>query len=99
MNMRPFIDLFNGCSYQTCLWPVLSCLGHENLDDVVPLTDLKTNPDRVVKHVAEAHCPVLLTSRGSGVAVVQSMADYEQTEEERTIMRRFDSFTAKIRSA
>ena len=38
----------------------------------------------MVKHVVEAHCPVLLSSRGGGVAVVQSMADYEQTEEERT---------------
>ena len=56
-------------------------------EDVVPLTDLKTNPGRVVKHVSEAHRPVLLTSRGRGVAVVQSVADYEQTQEERAFMR------------
>lgn len=55
--------------------------------DVVPLTDLKTNPGRVLKHVSDAHRPVLLTSRGRGVAVVQSVADYEQTEEERSFMR------------
>ena len=35
-------------------------------EDVVPLTDLKVNPGRVVKHVAEAHRPVVLTSRGRG---------------------------------
>ena len=56
-------------------------------EDVVPLTDLKINPGRVVKHVSEAHRTVLLTSRGRGVAVVQSVADYEQTEEECAFMR------------
>jgi prevent-host-death family protein len=56
-------------------------------EDVIPLTDLKTNPGRVMKHVSDAHRPVLLTSRGRGVAVVQSIADYEQTEEERAFMR------------
>ncbi len=55
--------------------------------DVVPLTDLKINPGRVVKQVAEARRPVLLTSRGRGVAVVQSVSDYEQAVEERAFMR------------
>jgi prevent-host-death family protein len=56
-------------------------------EDVVPLTDLKINPGRVVKHAAEVHRPVLLTSRGRGVAVMQSLADYEQAVEERAFMR------------
>ena len=56
-------------------------------EDVVPLTDLKTNPGRIVKHVAEVHRPVLLTSRGRGVAVVQSVVDYEEAQEERAFMR------------
>ena len=55
--------------------------------DLVPLTDLKVNPGRVVKHTTEAHRPVLLTSRGRGVAVVQSAADYENAEDERAFMR------------
>ena len=56
-------------------------------EDVVPLTDLKTNPGRVVRHAAESHRPVLLTRRGRGIAVVQSVADYEAAEEERAFMR------------
>ena len=56
-------------------------------EDVIPLTDLKVNPGRVVKHVADARRPVLLTSRGRGVAVVQSVSDYENAEEERAFMR------------
>ncbi|MFZ1537052.1 MAG: type II toxin-antitoxin system Phd/YefM family antitoxin [Chromatiaceae bacterium] len=56
-------------------------------EDVVPITDLKVNPGRVVKHTAEAHRPVLLTSRGRGVAVMQSLSDYEQAAEERAFLR------------
>ena len=49
--------------------------------DVVPVTTMKANPAKVIQHVTEAHRPVLLTSRGKGVAIVQSVADYEsQTE-------------------
>ena len=62
-------------------------MGIRFSQDVVPLTDLKVNPGRVVQHAAREHRPVLLTSRGRGVAVVQSVADYEQAEEERAFMR------------
>ena len=55
--------------------------------DVIPLTDLKVNPGRIVKQVADAHRPALLTSRGRGVAVMQSVSDYEAAEEERVFMR------------
>ena len=56
-------------------------------EDVIPLTDLKVNPGRVVRHASDTHRPVLLTSRGRGVAVVQSVADYEAAQEERAFMR------------
>ncbi len=56
-------------------------------EDLVPLTNLKVNPCRVVRHTTEAHRPVLLTNRGRGVAVVQSVGDYEKAEEERDFMR------------
>ena len=62
-------------------------MGTKFSEDVIPLTDLKVNPGRVVKHAAEARRPVLLTSRGRGVAVVQSVSDYEAAEEERAFMR------------
>ncbi len=62
-------------------------MGIKFSDDVVPMTDLKVNPGKVVRHVTEAHRPVLLTSRGRGVAVVQSVTDYEASEEERAFMR------------
>ncbi len=51
-------------------------------EDVVPLSDLKINPGRVVKRTKETQRPILLTSRGRGVAVVQNLDDYEKDQEE-----------------
>lgn len=56
-------------------------------EDVVPLTDLKTNPGKVVQQVTQAHRPALLTNRGRSVAVVQSIDDFEAAEEEKAFMR------------
>jgi prevent-host-death family protein len=55
--------------------------------DVVPLSDLKVNPGKVVHQVDETRRPVLLTSRGRGVAVVQALSDYEAESEERSFLR------------
>jgi prevent-host-death family protein len=56
-------------------------------EDVIPLSDLKINPGRVVNQVKETHRPVILTSRGRGVAVVQDLDDYEKNQEERAFMK------------
>ncbi len=56
-------------------------------EDVIPLTDLKVNPGKVVNHAKDTHRPVLLTSRGRGVAVVQGLEEYEKNEEEREFMK------------
>jgi prevent-host-death family protein len=45
------------------------------------------NPGRVIHQVGETRRPVLLTSRGRGVAVVQALAEYEAESEERTFLR------------
>jgi prevent-host-death family protein len=55
--------------------------------DVVPLSDLKVNPGRIVSQVDQTHRPVLLTSRGRGVAVVQALSEYEAETEERSFLR------------
>jgi len=56
-------------------------------EDVVPLSSIKINPGKYVKQVEDTHRPLLLTSRGKGVAVIQSLSDYEKGEEERVFMR------------
>lgn len=55
--------------------------------DVIPLSDVKVNPGKIVKQVTNEHRPVLLKSRGRGVAVIQSLTDYESDSEERQFMR------------
>ena len=67
--------------------------------DVVPLSELKVNPGKVVKHATEVHRPVLLTSRGRGVAVVQSVSDYEMLEDERAFMRAVVAGLSDLESA
>lgn len=56
-------------------------------EDVIPLTDLKVNPGKVVNHAKDTRRPILLTSRGRGVAVVQGLEEYEKYEEERAFMK------------
>lgn len=51
-------------------------------EDVIPLSDLKINPGKVVVRAQDTHRPILLTSRGRGIAVVQGLEDYERTAEE-----------------
>ncbi len=56
-------------------------------EDVVPLGDMKVNPGKIVRRVDETGRPVLLTSHGRGVAVVQGLDEYEAAQEERDFMR------------
>ena len=51
-------------------------------EDIIPLSDLKINPGKVVNHAKDTHRPILLTSRGRGVAVIQNLEEYEKNEEE-----------------
>ncbi len=55
--------------------------------DTVSLSDLKINPGRVITKVDQMRRPVLLTNRGRGVAVVQSLEDYELQAEELKFLR------------
>lgn len=65
-------------------------------EDVVPLGDMKVNPGRIVRRIDETGRPVLLTSHGRGVAVVQSLSEYEAAQEERDFMRAVVSGLADI---
>jgi len=65
-------------------------------EDVVPLASVKINPGKLVKQTGETHRPILLTSRGKGVAVIQSLDDFEKAEEERRFMRAVIQGSAEI---
>ena len=56
-------------------------------EDIVPLSDMKVNPGRMIHQVDKTRRPVLLTNRGRGVAVVQALTEYEAETEERSFLR------------
>jgi len=56
-------------------------------EDVVPLSDLKVNPGKIVTRANDTKRPILVTSRGRGVAVVQGLNEYEMREEKVAFMR------------
>ena len=51
-------------------------------EDVIPLSDLKINPGKIINRANDTRRPILLTSRGRGVAVMQGLEDYEKNAEE-----------------
>jgi prevent-host-death family protein len=51
-------------------------------EDVVALTALKINPAKVIRQTAKSKRPILVTSRGKGIAVIQSLEEFERTQEE-----------------
>lgn len=55
--------------------------------DIIPLSDLKINPGKIVNRAKDNHRPILLTSRGRGVAVMQGLEEYESHEEERAFIK------------
>jgi prevent-host-death family protein len=66
-------------------------------EDVIPLSDLKVNPGKVVGRTNETHRPILLTSRGRGVAVVLGLEDYEKSTEELRFVKAVAQGLADIR--
>ena len=56
-------------------------------EDIVPIRDLKVSPERIVKQVNRTHRSVLLTNRGRGVAILESLKDHEERTEEQAFLR------------
>ncbi len=61
--------------------------GIKYSEDIVPISDLKVNPGRIINQVDKTRRPVLVTSRGRGVAIVESLKDYEAKAEEQAFLR------------
>ena len=55
--------------------------------DIVPLSDLKINPGKIANQAKDSHRPILLTSRGRGIAVMQGLEEFESHEEERAFVK------------
>ncbi len=56
-------------------------------EGVIPLSDLKINPGKVVGRAQDSHRPILVTSHGRAIAVVQGLDDFERTAEELSLLK------------
>jgi prevent-host-death family protein len=56
-------------------------------EDVVHWSDIKVNPVKIVNRENDNKRPILVTSRGRGVAVVQGLEEYEILEEKVAFMQ------------
>ncbi len=56
-------------------------------EDVISLSEFKVNPGKIVNRAKNSHRPILLTSRGKGIAVVQGLAEYEESQENHEFMK------------
>ena len=56
-------------------------------EGAIPLSDLKINPGKVVGRAQDTHRPILITSHGRGIAVVQGLDDFERTAEELSLLK------------
>ena len=61
--------------------------------------NLKINPGKIVRRVDETGRPVLLTSHGRGVAVLQGLDEYEAAQEERDFLRAVVAGLADVEAA
>jgi prevent-host-death family protein len=52
-----------------------------------PFSEFKVNPGKIVNRTKNTHCPILLTGRGKGIAVVQGLAEFEKSQETREFMK------------
>jgi prevent-host-death family protein len=65
-------------------------------EDVRPITDMKTRSAEIVDHVRRNRRPVLLTRRGTGVAVLLDLGEYEALVERASFI---DAVRAGARAA
>lgn len=54
---------------------------------IVPISDLRKDAAAVLKRLRGSQEPVVITQRGRAAAVLLSVDTYEQSEEERQILR------------
>ena len=50
-------------------------------EDIKPVTDLKNRASEIIQQVKETGRPVLITQRGRGSIVIESIESYERKEE------------------
>lgn len=53
---------------------------------IIPVTDLRQDAAKVLRHVKESKEPTVITQRGRAAAVILSLEEFERAENERQIL-------------
>jgi prevent-host-death family protein len=56
-------------------------------DNIKPISYLKANAARVIDGLKQSHQPMVITQNGEAAMVIQSVADYEQTQETLALLK------------
>lgn len=56
-------------------------------DSVKPISYLKSHTSEVIRNVAEGQAPYVITQHGEAKAVVQSVTEYEKTQETMALLK------------
>lgn len=56
-------------------------------ENITPISNLKTNSSKIIAQTCQSSLPTLITKYGQGVAVVQSLSDFEKAAEERKFLK------------
>lgn len=56
-------------------------------ENIKPISYLKANAAEVIEKLKAGHQPMIITQNGEAAMVVQSVADYEQTQETLALLK------------
>lgn len=56
-------------------------------ENIKPISYLKANAAEVIENLKTSHQPMVITQNGEAAMVIQSVADYEQTQETLALLK------------
>ena len=55
--------------------------------DIIPISDLRQDAAKIMKHLQDSKEPVIITQRGRAAAVMISVEAYKQSEHDKELLR------------
>ena len=55
--------------------------------DIIPISDLRQNAAKIMKHLQDSKEPLIITQRGRAAAVMISVEAYKQSEHDKELLR------------
>ena len=55
--------------------------------DIIPISDLRQNAAKIMKHLQDSKEPLIITQRGRAAAIMISVEAYKQSEHDKELLR------------